>query len=133
MDKELREPPRKVIKIGYNLTKARLNFKEHGGTYLYDALKWMGEIRSDIVNQARKRGIDANEHDFSQAFEILWKAQHGKIQYDANASSRDYALVNATAESIGHAHKLLAEIMDRYGYRRITLEDFKEFGDGGGR
>ena len=129
----LKEPPKKIIRIGYNLTQARLKYRENGSYYLEQALMWMTEMRPKIVKQARADGITANEHDFSEAFEILWKAQHGLIQYRADPSSRDYALVNAAAESIGRAHKLLADIMERYGYRPITLDDFAEFGAGGGR
>lgn len=129
----LKEPPKKAIRIGYNLTKARLNFTSELNYYLPEALEWIKELRPVVVNRARKEGIEAKEHDFSEAIEILYKALHGKIQYDADNSSRDYALINATAESIGKAHKLLADTMRLYGYRPITLEDFLEFGDGGGR
>lgn len=129
----MKEPPKKIIRIGYNLTQARLKFRDEGAYYLQQALEWMTEIRPRIVKEARDEGILANEHDFSEAFEILWKAMHGVIQYNANPASRDYALINATAESIGKAHKLLADVMADYGYRPITLEDFLEFGTGGGR
>ncbi len=129
----LKEPPRKAIRVGYNLTKARLNFTSELNYYLPRAIEWIHELRPIIVKQAREEGIEANEHDFSEALEILYKALHGKMHYDIDPSSRDYALVRATAESIGKAHRLLADTMKLYGYRPITLQDFLEFGDGGGR
>lgn len=130
----LKEPPKEVIETGYNLTQARLKFRQIDGyTYLDDALSSIADLRPKLVKIARKDGLIANEHDFSQALEILWKAQHARIQWLANPASRDYALVNAAAESIGLAHKLLADLMIAYGYRPITLKDFKDFGAGGGR
>lgn len=131
---DLKEPPRKAIKVGYNLTQARLKFRStEDYSYLTDALDWIAELRPKIVNEARADGLNANEHDFSEALQVLWTAQHARIQWLANPASRDYALVNAAAESIGKAHKMLADLMISYGYRPITLEDFLEFGVGGGR
>lgn len=130
----LLEPRRRSVKIGYMLTKARLNFTDTSAPpYLSDALSMAEEHHKVLVQDARARGIVANEHDFAEGFEILYKALHGQIQWLANQSSRDYAFVRATAWSIGRAHYLWAQVLVRYGYRPITLDDFLEFGDGGGR
>jgi hypothetical protein len=126
------EPFPSTVEIGYKLTKARLHFTEPK-SYLTQAINEMLPMRKDVVNDARDRGIRANEHDFSEVMVILWNAVHAQIQYHANPSHTDYGRVNAAAESIGHAHKLLADIMRDYGYRDITLEDFAEFGSGGTR
>lgn len=126
------EPYPGTVEIGYKLTKARLRFTEPN-SYLTEAMNQMAAIRKDVVADARERGIRANEHDFSEALTVLWNAVHAQIQYHANPSHTDYGRVNAAAESIGHAHKMLADVMRGYGYRDVTLEDFAEFGSGGTR
>ena len=126
------EPYPGTIEIGYKLTKARLQFTEPTA-YLSDAIERIVAIRKDVVNDARARGIRANEHDFSAAFVILWNAVHAQIQYHANPAHTDYGRVNAAAESIGQAHKMMADVMRTYGYRDVTLVDFAELGSGGTR
>lgn len=130
----LLEPRRRTVKIGYMLTKARINFEDTASPpYLSDALAKAEEHHKVLVEDARARGIVANEHDFAEGFQILYNALHGQIQWLANSASTDYARVKATAWSIGHAHYLWSQVLLRYGYRPITLDDFLEFGDGGGR
>lgn len=125
------EPGKKIIKIGYDLTKARLRFTENDN-YLSGAIESAQKIRARLVNDARKRGVNANEHDFSEGFKLLYQALHAQIQYQAGQPT-DYARLGAAAEMIGEAHKKWADILLSYGYRPITLDDFLEFGAGGGR
>lgn len=126
------EPKHKTVKIGYMLTKARQNF-DQPDSYLVDALIEAELHHKILVQKARARGIIANEHDFAEGFRILYNALHAQIQYRANPGAVDYARMRAAAWSIGEAHKAWADVVTSYGYRPITLDDFLEFGDGGGR
>lgn len=127
---ELRDPPEICIKAGYYMTKARLNFEDKSGYELSRAI--------ELVLKAR-RHLEKNEGMFqmraSPVLVPLYEALHVQEQYRSPSPDRPvpYSILRAAAEKVGIAHHEASKIMTELGFRPITIEDFKQFGAGGGR
>ena len=123
------EPPKICIKAGYYMTKARLKFVEADNYYLNDAIEHVKRARAYLE---KNHGVF--QMRVSPVLVLLYEAQHVQIQYrEATGRSVPYSILNAAAEKVGSAHYQASLIMQELGFRPITVEDFKEFGAGGGR
>lgn len=150
-----------VVKTGYYMRKAFEAATEDqdyskAQYMLSTALQWARKLVKPVVMDARNRGALANENDFGDAFVDLYTASHAFVQYrNDGLQGRGWDLMEAAAWKIEAAHRKFAVVLSGepslidpnknakclredgvnhgYGFRHVTLDDFAEHGDGGGR
>ena len=130
MGNKLKDPPEFIIKAGYNMTKARLNWwdlDEDKDYYLETAIKLMRRAITWMEKNEGMFQIEAGETMY-----YLMEAAHARTMMKTGASHDSYRKEQGLW-AIARAHKAARDVLQKYGYRDITNEDFAKHGDGGGR
>ena len=97
----LKEPLPIMPETGYMKTELHLS-SVRGANRIIEHL-------DEVKRQMRERGEDVQDIETGEIYSLIY----------------EYI---AAAYKLKHAHKLAADLIEKYGYRPLTAEDFKRYG-----
>jgi len=98
-----REPLQSQIMTGYMLSAARSSYLE----YIEKAENCLKQAIIDTNKDLKKEAVQ---------------------NVDLGFLRRDIALAKAAIEQVEESHRVISNRFKKLGYRKLTTEDFKEFG-----
>lgn len=97
----LKEPLPIMPETGYMITTLHMDSERQA--------KRIIEHLDEVKRQMRERGEDVQDIETGEIYSII------------------YEFISASYK-LKHAHKLAADLIEKYGYRPLTAEDFKRYG-----